>query len=228
MTAATEYLRKTWWQVEQRLPEAVQLALICQRRRPHWARAGVIFIHVPKAAGTAISHALYGRALGHVPATAVARHCPELWQRAESFAVLRGPVDRALSAWRFARTGGTEVAGISAEAQAAVAGFESFADFATGYLARTDLTRADPVFRPQAGYVCDGAGEVMVGHLFTLPALNRVETWLAATLGRPIEIGELNRSRGQPAQCDPQTAALVREIYGADQALLARLAEADP
>lgn len=47
------------------LPDSVRVPLDILRRCPRWKATGVIFVHVPKAAGVSVSRALYGRPLGH-------------------------------------------------------------------------------------------------------------------------------------------------------------------
>ncbi|MEM0922919.1 MAG: sulfotransferase family 2 domain-containing protein [Pseudomonadota bacterium] len=218
MMMAPGPLKSAFWTLERQLPEPARLAMMSRRRRGHWRRTGVIFIHVPKAAGTSVSTALYGRALGHFPAAVVARHCPDLWRDLPSFAVIRDPVERAHSAWRFARQGGTEAAGAGASARGAVSGAGGFADFVER-LAGMDLTRADPVFRPQVGFVCGPDQALLPDAVFRLEALAKAEVWLGQRLGREIGFPRLNRSDGMVEQIDPALAQQIGDIYAADSAL---------
>ena len=217
MTAVTRAL----WQVEQRLPMETRHALMCRRRRVPWQRSGVIFVHVPKAAGSSVSHALYGRSLGHIPARAIRRHCPDLWRDLPRFAILRDPAERAFSAWRFARSGGSDLAGVSTGARRAVAGFAGFAEFVEGYLARADLARADPIFRPQVSFVCDG--EAVLPRLFPLDRLDRAAEWVAERLGRRVAFAALNRSGAPETPLPAALSARIAAIYAADQRLFSEV-----
>jgi hypothetical protein len=62
-----------------------------------------IFIHVPKAAGTSIKQALDLPGGGHWTWYYYATYHPELWREYTSFAVVRNPWDRAVSAYRHAK-----------------------------------------------------------------------------------------------------------------------------
>lgn len=224
MGQAVKSLKSTLWRLEQHLPEAARMALLCRRRSAYWRRAGVIFVHVPKAAGISVSKALYGRPLSHVPGTAIRHHCPDLWRDLPSFAILRDPVERAQSAWGFARAGGSDLAGVSPVAQAATARFDRFADFVEGWLGHADLTTADPMFRPQSSYVSDADGAVLVDHLFPLTALDQAQNWLEEVLARPIDLPHLNASTAPSDPVAAEVAERIREIYAADCALYTRLA----
>lgn len=217
-------LKSALWTLERQLPEEIRLALLCRRRSGFWREAGAILIHVPKAAGTSVSRALYGRSLGHIPASAMMRHGRELFGSLPSFAILRDPAERAYSAWRFAASGGNALAGIDPAAHRAAADHGDFESFLTGWLERADLGRADPVFRPQSFYVCDGEGQPLVDRLFPIGRMDAVETWLAETTGRPIRIPELNRSGAPPALSDALRAR-VEALYPQDTVLYAASAQ---
>ncbi|MEL6477563.1 MAG: hypothetical protein AAFR17_09560 [Pseudomonadota bacterium] len=219
MREAAARVKTALWSLEQRLPESTRLALMCRRRRARWAQAGVIFVHVPKAAGTSVSSLLYGRSLGHLPAVAIARHAPDLWAELPSFALVRTPVGRAYSAWQFARQGGTGAAGIGPQVQAAVAKAPSFEAFVVEVLAQMDLSRADPVFRPQAGYVLDHAGAVLPRALFRLDAMPKAEAWLSEQLGRPVSVPRLNRTTAPEHDLSPALRRQIEDLYAQDCAL---------
>ena len=59
--------------VYRKLPAGFQRRVLVARRTPLWLKAGIVFIHIPKAAGTAINEALYGQFMGHVRAADIER-----------------------------------------------------------------------------------------------------------------------------------------------------------
>ena len=72
-------------------------------------RRNLIFVHVPRVAGTSIAQTLYGqRCTRHYSIRYYKTVAPEFWAAADSFAVLRDPFDRFASAYAFVRSGGTE------------------------------------------------------------------------------------------------------------------------
>ncbi|MEX0678586.1 MAG: sulfotransferase family 2 domain-containing protein [Pirellulales bacterium] len=62
-----------------------------------------IFIHIPKAAGTSIKHALDMPGRGHLAWAYYSLCYPQLWQQYTSFTVVRNPWDRAVSIYHWAK-----------------------------------------------------------------------------------------------------------------------------
>ncbi|MEM8698597.1 MAG: sulfotransferase family 2 domain-containing protein, partial [Pseudomonadota bacterium] len=108
--------------------------LVLARNFAAYRRAGVIFVHVPKAAGSTISEALYRRSLGHFTAREMAAYDHTWFERLPSFAVLREPVERTYSAWRYVRTGGTAEGWIAPSPDYTLPEFASFERFAEEWL----------------------------------------------------------------------------------------------
>jgi hypothetical protein len=69
-------------------------------------QSGILFIHIPKNAGTSISHALYGREIGHHPIAWYRDRFPHSLAGIPSFALIRDPVSRFVSAFLFLKDGG--------------------------------------------------------------------------------------------------------------------------
>jgi len=64
---------------------------------------GLVFVHIPKNAGTSIEKTVGMRETGHRPWSVYARRFPQEWQRYRSFAIIRDPVDRFISCYKYAR-----------------------------------------------------------------------------------------------------------------------------
>lgn len=147
----------------------IERALLVRRRSRDWLRAGVVFIHIPKAAGTSISEELYGRFLGHISAADVKRWSSPAVTSLPFVAVTRNPWDRLVSAYRFIKSG-AGLGGISPGAvwrpeQYAIPEFDSFERFLRDWLQNRDLRKLDFVFQPQSPFVCDAQGEITVDHV---------------------------------------------------------------
>lgn len=181
-----------------RLPVELRQAILVRRRLRIWRRAGIVFIHIPKAAGTSINLALYGRFMGHVRASEIDR-----WASAEvaalpSFAVTRNPWDRLVSAYRFARrgagVGGASPAQVWRPQQYRGPEFESFATFVTDWLANRDIRRLDYAFQPQSLFVCDEKRTVLVDHIGRLEDLRPTYDFIQQHVGAVPRIDQTNRS----------------------------------
>lgn len=205
-----------------RLPQGLQRAVLVKRRERIWIDAGILFIHVPKAAGTSINLALYGRFIGHVRASDVARWGSARLKSLPSFAVTRNPWDRLVSAYRFARRLRTKDwksdARVPRAVRSQVPEFESFASFVTDWLAHRDVRSLNQIFQPQSLFVCDPGGKVLVDHVGRLDDLAPTVDFLHR-LGIAPAIEQTNLS-GEPVDYrsyyTPELAALVGRIYAED------------
>jgi hypothetical protein len=196
------------------------------------------FIHIPKTGGTAISagynrhlpfgdtplggsrlgeslQAAYRERFGlhkHSTAADVIRVVGiERFRAQFSFAVLRDPLDRLASAWRWALKVQDDTARIVAIARESE-GFDGFA------------RQAAAVFRPQADYVLLGE-EVVVTRLVPYEALDAAWPGICEAIGLRFDLPRANVSPALPVSASPATEALVREAYARDYALIAALRE---
>ncbi|CAH7062716.1 conserved hypothetical protein [Vibrio chagasii] len=69
----------------------------------------VIFIHVPKAAGTSICTSIYGIQLGHIMAKDYYLSDPKHYNNIKSFGIVREPIARFISAYYFLENGGMNI-----------------------------------------------------------------------------------------------------------------------
>lgn len=219
LMSVKEYL----WAQYQLLPRGLRMAVQVRRQTELWRNAGIVFIHVPKAAGTSISLALYGAFTGHPTAADVNRFALPDVRSLPRFAVTRNPWERLVSSYRFVRrgkgAGGDHQVAVARPEQYAIAEFDSFRTFVHDWLAHQDVRKLDPVFRPQSEFVCDPAGRVLVDHVGRLDDLAPTFDFIRYRAGLELNIGQSNRS-GEPVHYrqlyTPELASLVGDIYGED------------
>lgn len=182
----------------QHLPSGLRRAVIVRRRSPLWLKAGIVFIHVPKAAGTSFNEALYGRLMGHIRASDIERWGSAKLKSLPSFAITRNPWDRLLSAYRFVRRGGglggANAGGVWRAERYRVPEFETFERFVFEWLAPRDLLKLDYVFQPQSLFVCDVSGKVVVDHLGRFENLRPTHAFLREKTPQIREIPGSNKS----------------------------------
>lgn len=198
------------------LPDGFQRAVLVRRRSAIWLNAGIIFVHIPKAAGTSINDALYGRFMGHVRASDIQRWGSQQLRSLPSFAVTRNPWDRLVSAYRFIKRGsgvGGENSGrVWRAEQYRIPEFESFERFVNKWLAPRDLASLDRAFHPQHIYVCDEHGKIIVDHVGRLEDMGPTYEFLHEKLPGLPPIGRSNRSGSPVDYRSFYTARLVDKV----------------
>lgn len=187
-------------------------------------RKALIFIHVPRAAGTSIAHSLYGpRNTLHISMRYYLAVAPGFARRVESFAVLRDPFDRFLSGYAYVRNKGTkesELADVFIEDTAGINSIDDYLD----YLEARDVFSLDFVMRPQSWFVVDlKTGESLVKHLFVLGRDDEKLTRFLRGHG-VADLPRLNPSaRDAALELTPEQLARVRRLYAGDFALIESL-----
>lgn len=205
-TAIPAAMRAFWW----RMPAAM-------------ARRNLIFVHVPRVAGTSIVRALYGEGCTRHHSIRYYRAVhPRLYRRAQSFALLRNPFDRFASAYAFVRTGGTPECRLSDVFAAETARITTVDDYLSFLDGRGPLD-LDFVMRPQSWFVCDLAtGAPLVKDLF----LYGEDTEDLAGYLKPHGIGRLpwlNRSERLPLLLNARQRRRIENLYADDFALIESL-----
>lgn len=206
-----------------RVPLDLRHGILVRSNSARWIRTGVVFIHIPKAAGISINEALFGRSMGHARACDIARWGSDALKAVPSFAVTRNPWDRLVSAYRFARrgrgVGGTRQSWVWRPEQYQIPEFESFESFVNEWLAPRDIRTLDPIFQPQSLFTCDDRGRVLVDHVGKLEDLAPTLDFLEKTLGWRPDIPQANRS-GDAVDYrsfyTPELTSLVGQIYRQD------------
>ena len=206
------------------IPEPLSQALLVRRRSPLWRRAGVVFVHVPKAAGTSINEALYGRFMGHVPAAVIDHSAPADVRGLPMFTVVRNPWDRCVSAWHFARAGSGmgegAIAAVYRPEQYHVPEFQDFDRFIEEWLATREPDRLDPIFRTQCHYTGRGSDLNRLDFIGRVEAMDGVARWLSGQIGREIVLGRTNyrarEGRDYRSLYSARTRDLVARLYACD------------
>lgn len=178
------------------------------------AEAGLLFIHVPKAAGMSISQALYGTQVKHLSIRLARRLDGGRLAGLPSFAVLRDPTARFLSAYRYGRAGGTIVNDVAEPFHAIYRGFRSIDDALDHVEKATRPYAVDHIFRPQSWYLADAQGRIGVDHLLTMDDIPDLPRLVPGFPDRAVPC--INRG---PVIDMPLTApqrARLRRLYTAD------------
>ncbi|MGF1457377.1 MAG: sulfotransferase family 2 domain-containing protein [Alphaproteobacteria bacterium] len=182
------------------------------------ARLGVIFVHVPKCAGTSITRQVT-IAHWHRSAQYYRWADPALFERAYTFGFVRNPHDRFVSAFHYL-TSEDASARDKRFAAGALGAFKDFRAFAAALDTKGVRDRALGWlhFLPQTYFLCDAAGRVLVDYV---GRTERFADDIDAINGATTLALENQRHRHVPREpfadfYTPATARLIADLYADD------------
>lgn len=178
------------------------------------ADAGLLFIHVPKAAGMSISQALYGTQIKHLSIRLARRLGGGRLAGLPSFAVLRDPAARFLSAYRYALAGGSTVNDVAEPFRTLYCDFSSIDDALDHVEQAASPYAIDHIFRPQSWYVTDADGRIAVDHLLTMDDIPALPRLVPGFPDRAVPC--LNSSLAVETPLTARQQGRLRRLYAAD------------
>jgi hypothetical protein len=187
-----------------------------------YRRGGFVFVHVPKTAGFALAHVLTaGVASEHASATELRDQIGVTeWQQLFSFAIVRHPLHRFLSAFWYLKRGGMNGSD-RAWAKQNLAGYGNAEQF-TARLAE-DVAVLDSLhFRTQQSFVCDETGKIIVDFIGHFESLSKSLGIISEKIGRPLTISRLNVTPYYEERLDlwsSKSRSVVESAYSKDYEL---------
>jgi len=179
--------------------------------------ADILFVHVPKTGGTSISKVLYRRNLPHYTAQFWRETFGRTVAGLPSFAVIRHPVERLVSAYKMVVSGGTDIVAYSRYWRARLGGLESFDTFVDHVFEnRAHLAALPADLWEQAEFVLDPLGRVMVDRLFSLDARRGLPSELSRWLSIPADLPHLNATPPLPLNVSSAARWKIGKIYHRD------------
>ena len=201
----------------------------------------IVFIHIPKTAGVAITHMLLPHIVGYDTTKEIGRLSDDLkirfelrgqqkhkrakfyvfdgditqeqWAAYYKFAIVRNPWDRAVSEFAWRHTLPTRRPSKS---------FGQFLLYCKSRIADCDNRNRDIYWahaQPQSSFVTNlGTNRVILDEIFRFENLSRVVDVLSGKVGASLRLRKLNDSchRGYRQYYNNSTREMVRELYAKD------------
>ncbi|EIC21298.1 sulfotransferase family 2 domain-containing protein [Thiorhodovibrio frisius] len=180
----------------------------------------IIFIHIPKTAGTSILHAMnvQDRPRLHLPWYIYHEKSRARFERYFKFAFVRNPWDRAFSAYNYLIQGGNKTTdkNYSFWLQKSFPDFDSFVIDGLG----AGIARSGLLFAPQANFITDGSGIFKVDFIGKLESITEDIQKLSTHLSIDTKIKKLNHSRRELdyrfAYKKNESIEIISELYAQD------------
>jgi hypothetical protein len=182
---------------------------------------GYLFIHVPKAAGSSFSLALYGHSFGHHTLAEWQRNYPLSTAGLRAIAIIRDPVDRFISAFTYLKKGGMNAADTE-YSRAVIGECVNPSEFAAALLTPAIQKKALTTgfhFRPQVEFVRDRSGSIAVDCLIPFERLDDAATRMADILGRPFHLPHVNKTDREDGNVTAEARSIIERLYAADGAM---------
>jgi hypothetical protein len=180
----------------------------------------VLFIHIPKAAGTSITDVLYGQRIGHFTLNEYNHFFGnEFMDSKYKFTVARNPLDRLYSAWKFARARGTKDGGVYKYNFYQKPLFETFDSFVMKWLQFQNLDTCEVLFRTQCHFIKNyGSEGLKLDGIFKVEHLQELEIKLTQVLNKPIVFSKKNvvSDTVDISNLEPNTLVKICELYACD------------
>lgn len=201
------------------LPVDYAIRLREWRRRipPVYSEASVrkelIFIHVPKTAGSSIGTMIFGTDfVGHYPWYIYRARNKNMFDKFTKFSVVRDPLSRCFSAYKFLRAGGKGGRDLAIQRDI-LESSDGFDDFVSNSLARFSVEYAH--FVPQSEFLCAN-DRLMVDRLFKFECIPELFGFLSAYT-EESEMIHINTSGFESmGLLSPLSKSIIKHVYAAD------------
>ncbi|MCB5250061.1 MAG: sulfotransferase family 2 domain-containing protein [Sulfurimonadaceae bacterium] len=199
-----------------KLPQSITEKIDFLRRKKYYDIHNIIFIHVPKSAGTSVSYAIYGQTLGHFKAKDISNTIKN-FEDCFSFGLVRNPYDRVYSAYNFVKQNGTSVMGVKKNSVYQSDMFESFDSFVLNWLSVVDVTKEDYVFQPQYLFTHDDFYNQLVKKVWYVEDMSTFEKEFKELSGLNIKINHLNQTKeNKKIELSDKVKEKIYEVYKKD------------
>lgn len=188
---------------------------------PDFTAKNCIFIHIPKCAGVSVSQALFpGGRPGHLPLSWYESMFPGFYENAFKFTIVRDPLERAYSAYRYLATRPAD--GRDGGSMQLVRRYPDFDAFVQSWLCPENALR-QLHFVPQWHFVANSFGDIDVDYIGRFERLESDFREIAGRLGVSTELRKFNASPGAGSAaveaCSPAALQRVVQVYARDYEL---------
>lgn len=202
---------------------------ICACTVPEECRKNnILYVHVPRCGGLSVTKALYGHFRDHHTALFFRNVDRAFFASAFKFAIVREPIGRALSGYKFILNKGTADLALDRGWQIITKHIKTL-DHYIGFLEEHSprLHQLEYIMRPQVHFVTDEDGKLLVDKLFRLECDMEAVNSLFRSWGL-TEVPHVNATPATSFRLDERQAERLSVLYAADVRMCEQLAAENP
>lgn len=175
----------------------------------------VIYIHIPKAAGSSIAMSLYNTDKpGHYKAWEYRWENPKIYEQYYKFSVVRNPYTRISSAFSYLKSGGKSNRDLS-WAKRHVFKYGDVNDFIENEILKSTVQNWVH-FSPQYLFVCDEQERIIVDDIFKLEELEKYLETISERTGRNLTDMQLLNKSNKTSDLNDHSKTIINTIYSKD------------
>ena len=181
---------------------------------PEFDKTQSIFIHIPKSAGTSISHSLYGKDPWHHTALAYQLANPDKFNKYFTFGFIRNPFDRLLSTYLYSFI---QVKNNPSTSVRFVTLYDTFSSFIFNWVNKDNINN-HYFFYPQTKYITDKRGKIIVDYIGRFESIEEDFIFICKKLGVENTLRTMNNTdHGHYRNYyDRNTRKIVENVYSDD------------
>lgn len=195
---------------------------------PRYKKRKIIFIHIPKNAGSSITKSLYNSGLSHTSALYYKLIDRQSFNEIESFALFRDPIDRFCSAFNYLKYKSEHATDICFR-ELHLQTTNTISDFIvlmqTNSAFKTKVLNY-PHFRTQSEFVCDAQGRIIVNHIGHVSHIREFIEKINLHLNEDLDIGHRNKS-AEEKKISESEALYITELYPNDFIIEKKILKSD-
>lgn len=174
----------------------------------------LIFIHIPKAAGSSILKTGVAYTRGHVPYSFYERWLPDGKNMPDTFAIVRNPYDRFVSAFKYLQE--ADVNHIDLSYRKRFIGKGECIDAFVEKFAREERMRNFLHFLPQTHFITNSKNRIAVSEILRFEELFTHWGDFAKRHKLRVEIGNEKTSRGEKPILSDESRGIISSLYSHD------------
>jgi hypothetical protein len=179
-------------------------------------KKNVIYIHIPKCAGSSIGMALLGSdIIGHYPWFVYQNYNQDFYSRAFKFSIIRNPTERFESAYYYLLTGGKGRADQKLQEKIQRTKCKDINDFVCNHLDEKMIYEIIH-FAPQSDFILNEKGEIQVNLLFTMNNMKLGIARLKEVIKLDYKLSKNNRTKEKSTKLNSNSIVTLKEVYKKD------------